>query len=492
MKYGLSFLVFLAGLVFAQAELQARDCPRQLMLSETEGETAFCQTLVVPEDWQNQPGAKLELAILTLKARNQEAKADPIIFLQGGPGGAALSTIEFWQDLSWRDSRDIILIDQRGTGYGQPNLKCPELYQYLDDFKQGAALCRERLSQSHNVDLFGSAQNAQDIHAFITLKGFEAVNLYGVSYGTRLALTMMRDTPDHIRTVVLDSTYPPQAKRLNEFGGNFARALDEVFVNCERDEACRSAYPNLEERFFARLDRIDIVPLRQTFSQFEFSAEDVLNILFQAMYDEAVISSLPYALDKLSQFELNSFIIILAGMASAEELDTGNFGFGDIWQSLSNIFKYIWREVQSEGVYFATECPEDVFFQNYRLVRRANEGLEPILQDFANQTALDMFAACRAWGAPRGAEIESQAVISDIPTLVLAGSFDPITPPEWGKRATETLSQSYFFEFPNAAHGVFLSSDCPVRMVEAFLDDPGIAPDASCLEGLEPEFYVPQ
>ncbi|MCA9835749.1 MAG: alpha/beta hydrolase [Trueperaceae bacterium] len=493
MKLILGIVISLLSLTFAQTELRPKDCPRQLMLSETEGETAFCQSLIVPEDWANPAEKTLELAVLTLKAKTEAPKPDPIIFLQGGPGGAALSTIEFWQELSWRDSRDIILIDQRGTGYGKPNLKCPELYQNLDDFKQGASDCRERLTTSgNNVDLFNSAQNAQDIGAFIRVAGLESVNLYGVSYGTRLALTIMRDTPEKLRTVVLDSTYPPQAQRLNEFGANFARALSEVFFQCDRDPVCKETYPDLKERFFNRLDRLDLTPLRQPITALEFSKDDVLNILFQGMYSESVISSLPYALDKLSQLDLNSFIVIVAGMASAEDLDTGNFGFRDIWQGLGEVFKYIWREVQSEGVYFATECPEDVFFQNYRLVKRANEGLEPILQDFANATALEMFTACRAWQAPRGVELESKAVVSDIPTLVLAGSFDPITPPEWGERAAKTLSQSYFYEFPNAAHGVFLSSDCPVQMVEAFFDEPGTAPDATCIEGLEVKFYVPQ
>ncbi len=491
MKRCLSFILMIFGFAFAQ--LEPRDCPRQLMLSETEGETAFCQTLKVPQDWANTQGKTLELAILTLKAKAETPKPDPIIFLQGGPGGAALSTIEFWQNLSWRGMRDIILIDQRGTGYGKPNLKCPELYQNLDDFKLGASECRARLSDAGtNVDLFTSSQNAQDIHAFIETKGLESVNLYGVSYGTRLALTIMRDAPGRIRTVVLDSTYPPQAQRLSEFGPNFLRVLRQVFDTCLAISACNEAYPSLEARFFSSFNPSGRLAYQQTISGLELSSADILNLLFQGMYSEKTISSLPYALDKLSNHDLNSFIIVLAGMASAQDLDTGNFGFRDIWQGLGEVFKYIWREVQSEGVYFATECPEDVFFQNYRLVRRDNEGLEPILQDFANQTALDMFAACRSWQAPRGVKIESQAVVSDIPTLVLAGSFDPITPPEWGKRAAETLSHSYFYEFPNAAHGVFLSSDCPVQMVEAFLDHPETAPDASCIEGLEVKFYVPQ
>ena len=112
----------------------------------------------MPQDWAQPEGKSIELAVLTLKSRGP-SKADPILFLQGGPGGAALSTIEFWQELSWRDSRDIILLDQRGTGYGEPNLKCPELFRNLD-FKEATAECRLRLSgQGYDLSTFNSAQN---------------------------------------------------------------------------------------------------------------------------------------------------------------------------------------------------------------------------------------------------------------------------------------------------------------------------------------------
>lgn len=481
----------LSSLGFSQL-ITERDCPRLLMQNETETKTAFCQSFSVPESWSEPNGPSIELAVLTLKARTQTPKADPIIFLQGGPGGAALSTIEFWQDLAWRESRDIILVDQRGTGYGTPNLKCPELYRNLD-FKAATQDCRQRLSeQGYSLSRFNSAENAQDISALIQALELNGVNLYGVSYGTRLALTMMRDVPEGIRTVVLDSTYPPQAERLKEFGFNFERALNQVFSACSSNEPCATAYPNLEQSFFDALDWLERNPTAQPFTQLELGEQEILSILFQAMYDEEVIPSLPYAFEKLNEDDFNSFIVIVAGLATAEDLDNGDFNFLDVWRGLADVFKFIWREVQSEGVYFSTECPEDVFFENYRLVRRETQNLPPALEQLANDSALQMFSVCRAWQAPRGVPLENQAVVSDIPTLILAGSFDPITPPEWGRRAAKTLTNSYFFEFPNAAHGVFATGDCAVNMIEAFIDNPDTSPDASCIEEIQFEFYVPE
>ena len=488
--------LFIFGLVWlnlAQAQSYIETaCPRLLIQAETEGETVSCGTLSVPERHAEPSGQIIDLAVLTLKARTDTPAPDPLIFLQGGPGGAALSTIEFWADLSWRDTRDIILIDQRGTGYGEPNLKCPELYRNLD-FSEAATDCRTRLSAAgYDLSAYNSREDAADINMLITaLDLSEGANLYGVSYGTRLALTVLRDMPQQIRTVVLDSSYPPQAERLMEFGANYARALDRVFNVCQSDPVCNEAYPRLEKMLYEALETIDASDPEEV-TGLGLSSQDLLNILFQAMYDEEITESLPYAFRELERGNVDLFILMLSGLATAEEVETESFNVLSIWRGLADVFKFIWREVQSEGVYFSTECPEDVLFQHHRKVQREVRGLPPQLRQLALETSLQMFAACRAWGSELGEAIENEAVTSDIPTLILAGSFDPITPPEWGQRAAKTLDNSYFFEFPNAAHGVFASGDCPVDMVAAFLDKPTAEPDASCIDDINFEFYVPE
>ena len=488
-------VTFILSFTYAQSEqgldeqFMTTPCPKLLIQAETETETVVCHILNVPERHAEPDGASIELAVLTLKARTDNPEPDPIIFLQGGPGGAALSTVEFWADLSWRDTRDIILIDQRGTGYGDPNLKCPELYRNLD-FEEAATDCRTRLSEAgYDLSAYNSREDAADISALLTaLELTEGANLYGVSYGTRLALTVMRDAPQNVRTVVLDSTYPPQAERLMEFGANYERALKKVFSVCEADPECNETFPDLETTLYDALDDLE----RYGDTTLELSSQDVLNILFQAMYDESVVTSLPYAFRELERGNTDLFILILSGLATAEEVETQSFNVVSIWRGLSDVFKFIWREVQSEGVYFSTECPEDVLFQHHRKVQRAVRGLPTRLEQLALDTSLQMFAACRAWGSERGDVLESRAVISDIPTLVLGGSFDPITPPEWGQRAAQSLTNSHFFEFPNAAHGVFASGDCPVDMVNRFLGEPSVEPDSSCIAEIDFEFYVPE
>ena len=484
--------VVLCGLTFASAQAEGSyreaPCPPQLVQAEVEGETVVCGVLEVPERHGVADANALELAVLILKAHSRTPEPDPVIFLQGGPGGAALSTVEFWADLPWRSARDIILIDQRGTGYGEPNLKCPELYRNLD-FGEAASDCAERISASgYDLNAFNSRENAADISLLFAALNIEQANLYGVSYGTRLALTIMRDVPERVRSVVLDSTYPPQAERLIEFGPNFERALGHVFASCAADPACDAVYPDLEKTFFEAVEEYGY----WTTDGLALSSQDLLNLLFQAMYDESIAVSLPYAFRELSRGNDDSFALILSGLATAEEIETGQVNLFSIWRGLADVFKFIWREVQSEGVYFSTECPEDVLFQHPRAVERAARRLPFQLSLLAQDTGEQMFTACRAWGLARAETVEAEAVVSSIPTLVLAGSFDPITPPEWGQRAAKTLNNSYFFEFKNAAHGVFASGDCPVNMVQAFLNNPSIQPNPSCMDDIELTFYVPE
>ena len=464
-------------------------CPRLLILGEREGETVSCGFLTVAETRSREASKTLELAVMILHSRSATPAPDPLVFLQGGPGGAALSTAELWRDSAWRDTRDIILFDQRGTGYSRPNLKCPELYQ---DLYAGLDSCRARLART-GVDLraYNSRENAADVEALRQALGIDSWNLYGVSYGTRLALTVLRDHPEGVRSVVLDSTYPPQVKRFTEFGANFERALNQVFTTCAADAKCSAAFPDLKRKFSTRISVANGVPF-ELFDGFDITGDDLLSIYFQGMYNEAVLPNLPYSMSKVADREVGDALLLLSGVVSGEEVDAGRAGGLAIYRVVLEALKWFWREVQSEGVFFSTECQEDVSFERLSEVTEASSGLSAILQHLVETTGRDMFDNCRTWRVGRGDAVENEPVVSDVPTLVLAGSFDPITPPSWGKLAAETLANSFFFEFPNAAHGVFLSGDCPVDMVQDFLDTPANEPDASCIADIRLEFYIPK
>jgi pimeloyl-ACP methyl ester carboxylesterase len=483
------FLVFVVSSSFAQ-RYEVTACPRQLVRGEVEGETVVCGTVSVPELHTKLFGKRLELAVLTLKARSDTPLPDPIIFLQGGPGGAALETIDYWQDLPWRETRDIILVDQRGTGYSEPDLKCTELYE-MEDLLEAVETCRNRLARVTNLQAYNSHENAADISLVIKALGYEKANLYGVSYGTRLALTMMRDYPQGIRSVVLDSTYPPQVERLLETDNNFYAMLQNLFADCKGNEACNAAYPELEQDFINTLERLEDIPASIWSDALYINGTDFLRIYFQAMYDEGILKNVPFSMQKLSDSDYSDSVLLLSGIAEPEDLKSRAVLFAKFLEVIIEVIQNLWRNVQAEGVFFSTECQEDVAFQKRIQVERAVTDLPEVFQNAAIDQADFMFDICEIWRVPRSKAVENEAVTSDIPTLVLAGRYDPVTNVKWGELAASTLLNSFFYTYPNAAHGVFLSGDCPVNMVQSFLDDPMREPDSSCIAEIDMEFYVP-
>jgi pimeloyl-ACP methyl ester carboxylesterase len=485
----LLFAVLLSYTFAQRYEITA--CPRQLLRGEVEGETVVCGTLSVPELHSKLFGKRLELAILILKARTSSPLPDPILFLQGGPGGAALETIDYWRDLPWRETRDIILVDQRGTGYSEPDLACTELYE-MEDLLEAVQACRVRLSRVTNLQAYNSYENAADIALVGKALGYEEVNLYGVSYGTRLALTVMRDSPERIRSVVLDSTYPPQVERLIETEVNFYEMLQRVFEDCKASEACNTAYPNLEQDFAETLERLEDIPASIWSDALYLNGSDFLGVYFQAMYDETILSSVPFSMQKLSDSDYSDSLLLLSGIAEPDELDNSVVLFARFVQTIIEIIQNLWRDVQAEGVFFSTECQEDVAFQRREQVEDALKDLPDIFQTTALDQTDFMFDICSIWRVSRSKAIENEAVSSDIPTLVLGGRYDPVTSTKWGELAASTLSNSFFYVFPNAAHGVFLSGDCPVNIVQEFLNHPNSEPDSSCINEIEMEFYVPE
>ncbi len=485
-----TLLVAVFSFVVAQ-RYEENACPRQLVRGEVDGESVVCGTLSVPELHSKLFGKRLELAVLTLKAKTETPLPDPIIFLQGGPGGAALETIDYWRELPWRNERDIILVDQRGTGYSEPDLKCSELYE-MEDLLTAVETCRNRLARVTNLQAYNSHENAADISLVIKALGYDEANLYGVSYGTRLALTMMRDYPKGIRSVVLDSTYPPQVERLLETEVNFYAMLQTLFQDCQANETCYAAYPELEDDFIHTLERLEELPASIWSDALYINGSDFIRIYFQAMYDEGILKNVPFSMQKLAESDYSDSILLLSGIAEPEDLNNRAVLLGRFLEVIIELIQNLWRDVQAEGVFFSTECQEDVAFQKRIQVEKATAELPEIFQAAALDQADFMFDICEIWRVQRSKPLENEAVTSDIPTLVLAGRYDPVTNVRWGELAASTLTNSFFYVYPNAAHGVFLSGDCPVTMAQAFLNDPTIEPDSSCIGDIAMEFYVPE
>ncbi len=327
----------------------------------------------------------------------------------------------------------MILFDQRGTGYSTPALDCPETTQASLDqldkqltpeeadnqYNQALAVCHDRLT-TQGVDLgaYNSAESAADINDLRIALGIKEWNLYGISYGTRLALTALRDVQQGIRSVVIDSVYPPQASLITDTPADFARALNLVFDTCTADPSCNSAYPNLKQVLFDTAHKLNATPAKITLTQPDLGSigttgkqlpalldgDSLLAFFFQVMYGSELIPSVP------------------ALIYQAKDGD-----YAAIAQ-LQSQFLSQYKDI-SQGMYFSVECVEAVPFDTQAKAEAAYQA-QPDLAG-ALGSPQGTFNACKIWNVPAAKAVEDQAVSSAVPTLVLSGQYDPITPPAW-------------------------------------------------------------
>jgi pimeloyl-ACP methyl ester carboxylesterase len=465
----------------AGARFEPAACPVKIPADAT----VACGYLVVPEDRSQPGGREIRLAVAILESHSAEPAPDPVVYLEGGPGGSALEGLTYWLDSPILDGRDLILFEQRGTHYSEPWLDCPELREtYVESWELGldeekeiareveaAHACRDRLL-AEGVDLaaYNSAASAADLEDLRRALGYSEWNLYGISYGTRLALTAMRDHPQGIRSVILDSVYPPALDGYVQLAPYTARVIGKLLADCTADPVCNAAYPQLETDLYQLIEQLNEQPVEVTVHRSDTGERLDLQVdgdymvaeLFMAFYDSSLIPFLPLLIDQVRQGN-HSVLLPLTEYT----LDTYLSG--------------------SDGMNNSVQCYEEAPFNPPEAIAAAAEAVPPLLNVFTLSATLQI---CELWGAGTAGPIEDEPVYSDIPTLVLAGEYDPITPPAAGRLAAETLSNSFYYEFPGLGHGVTLDS-CPLTITLAFLDDPTAEPEITCLDSMRgPEFYT--
>src|SRR5947209_1322320 len=242
----------------ASSAFQEVHCPFPLGAGLVEGQDVRCGFLRVPEDRSLSQGLAIRLAVAIFKTPSSQPDPDPVLLLSGGPGDPLLERIGPMfkaGNLAYRtQNRDVILLDQRGVGYSQPSLRCL--------VNETLRTCHDRLVKSGiNLNAFTTLENAADVHDLVQALGYQQVNLDGASYGTELALTVMRLFPVDVRSVVLDSVLPPQANSFRSFPRAAVRAFDVLFHGCAADPHCNEAYPHLQAVFYQLVGGLNTTPI---------------------------------------------------------------------------------------------------------------------------------------------------------------------------------------------------------------------------------------
>lgn len=446
-----------------EAELRDRNCP----FSSPPGRSADCYTLFVPVDREDLQAGAVALPVAVLHPAGEPSRP-PTLYLHGGPGGDAFDNAAAFFDNPEAEDGDFIVFDQRGGGEALPNLDCPEVEaawietfttvaspeQELAVFDTAHAACRDRLAAETKLSAFNSASNADDIEDLRVALGHEQWNLFGVSYGTRVALEVMRRHPEGIRAVVLDSVYPPQAAGVGWMRGNAETAIDRLIDGCLEEEFCAASFPDLETNWESALANLDAEPFTTSVTdtmgvphELSITSSDLYAGLFNALYDAELIPLVP-------------LLIFQAGQ--------GNLGFLEdlAAQSLPLL------TALAEGARLSIDCVDGGALLD------AAELDEAYAANPVHATLYAGFALphCATWGVEGGPVEATEAVVSDIPTLILAGEFDPVTPVSQAEQAAETLGDAELYEFPGLGHAVTFASGCAASMAQEFTRDLSVDP----------------
>jgi pimeloyl-ACP methyl ester carboxylesterase len=439
------------------------ECPMEVPESDSIGNPidVECGTLTVLEHHDDPDGDTIRLAIAIIKTNNPNPDPDPVVYLEGGPGGSALEGIELWIDSPLRSRRDFILLEQRGTFYSEPNLYCTEFdemssetmdelhtdEEWLDLGLAASQACIDRLTgEGVDISAYNSVESAADIADLRAALGYDEINLYGISYGTYLAQYVMEYQPEGIRSVILDSTVPVAAPFYEEQAAGFQRAFDTLFAACAGDPQCSAAFPALKEEFFALLDRADEDPItiriRNPYNgqmvRSPMRGDDILGIVFVALYDNTMIPFLPLLIDKAAH--------------------------GDTRMLATFVELYLksWSESNfSAGMQLAFDCQDEISDNDYERALEAADAFPDMMQQDDIES---LFASCELWGEAPPEPLQDQPVSADIPTLVMAGGFDPITPPQGGQDVAGALPDALYVEFPYLSHGTTTDKDCAGRI----------------------------
>ncbi len=421
------------------AAFQEQDCAVEL-----DDYAAQCGFVTVPEA----PGSarEMKLAVMRVFSNAKDVASDPIVYLNGGPGGPTLGDAEFYASTfePLLGARDLILFDQRGTGESRPELSCTETQDDLGEALDG---CFQRLSKETDLSATNSVSNAHDVDLVRAAFGYEQWNLFGISYGTRLGLTVARDYPAGVRSLIVDSVVPLEIDLVAGIGKNGQDAFELAFSACSADAECAAKYPDSMGQLRATAALWDAEPA----GDLELQGADLVNVLFSLAYSPSGIEILPFLIDEVA-----------AGKLSGLERILGRIGGG------SDAF----------GMHLSLHCAEEVPFTDEAAVTAADEAIFPELRE--GLSGRKYLEYCSHWPVRKAPDSENTAVVSAIPSLVLSGEFDPITPPANAALVHASLSNSQYFNLQNQSHGASVG-ECGLSLVQTFLDAPNEAVPSTCL-----------
>lgn len=477
-RLGFSLLVtpmLLALLATSAAALELNDCrinagPAYPSLK------ARCGRLSRPLNPADPAGQQIELNVVVVPALSLEPATDPIVPIAGGPGQG---TVDFYAGSfsafeMLRRERDILLVDQRGTGQSAP-MNCsvadedpilpPNTRERAID---AARACLDELP--YDPRYFTTSVAVTDLEAVREALGYSSLNIYGVSYGSRVAQHFARRYPASTRTVVLDGVVPATLALGPDIPLQAQQAVERIFSRCAEDAACGNAFPDVAksfERLRAELDDAPVSlaiphPKSNIIEVFDFGAEEFAGAVRLLAYHPSTIALLPFLVDSAARGQLEP--LAMQFLTVRDSLD----------------------DMLAMGMHNAVMCTEDAPFFDQEPVTD-----EALAATYIGPVMLESLEAmCSVWPAGVLDEDFKSALNSDLPVLLLSGDADPITPPAYATQAAELLTNKHEITGVNQGHGL-APRGCTPQIMADFVDAASIAGLDDKDDCLEAVFAMP-
>jgi len=410
-------------------------------------------TFAVPEDRSSGKGRVIHLAVVVLRAKSATPRPDPLFVFAGGPGSDVTQSQRGYLNAWQQQDRDVVLVSQRGTG-GDNRLGCSlaaddaNIQGYLDPLFRDDVFkpCLEDLKGKFDLTKYSTFAAADDYNEVRLALGYDRINVTGGSYGTRMALVYMRQHPSTVRTAILNGVLPIANKNPLYHAANFDLAIRALVAECAGDADCRTAVPNLEAEFRAILARLDAKPAAASVTHpatnarvaVMLSKEAFLEALRVAMYSGARNRQVPMLIHRAYEGDFDPFAE--TGLSSERGL----------------------RRQLALGHLLSVTCAEDV-----------DRITEQEIGTIAGPTLAGegrvrgQRKMCAFWPRSTIPKDYRDPVAVNVPTLLLSGTLDPVTPPRWGEEAASHLPRSLHLVVPGA-HGV--GGPCLEGIQRRFLD----------------------
>jgi pimeloyl-ACP methyl ester carboxylesterase len=453
-----------------------------------------CYLLIVPENRDKPQGREVRLKVAVLKAK-RPIESDPLVYLAGGPGDSPLiastggadplSEGDWWNDTAnIRRSRDVIILSQRGAGGATPNLDC------FDNRTTETARARRRAvtepqerdilvrcradfeRRKFDLAMYTTPALADDVADLARAFSLSRINLYGISYGTRWALETMRRHPELVRAVVLDGVYPPQVNGEQNEPQIVRAVFEKLYAECSADSFCRQRHGDLGDAVRSLVEDAERKPVELTLQLDDgpqparLQGAQLLMVLLHMMRQgEAAL--VPETVAAIQRNDLR----LLKQYAEDFENDDG----GLLEQNAQ----------QFGGLFNTIECRESWSAVDLAARERAilTSGIYGLT---AKLSKLSTF--CPIWNVPAAPSSERQPVSSEIPTLLLSGTYDWLTPAAWGREAARHLSVSRHVVFRALGHGVSSQDTCAARLRDEFFTNPDPRAALPCRADAPPDF----